>query len=144
LISASTTQVEVGVKLVADTGKSLERIMIQVAEINEVVGGIAAGAKEQATGLDEVNTAVSQMDQVTQQNSAMAEESTAAARSLSEETAQLSELIGQFQVGGARADNSVRRELQKAAPHAFRPPVKSVVTNGRRSEMRAAPGSFAP
>jgi methyl-accepting chemotaxis protein len=70
--------VEVGVKLVADTGKSLERIMIQVAEINEVVGGIAAGAKEQATGLDEVNTAVSQMDQVTQQNSAMAEESTAA------------------------------------------------------------------
>ena len=50
LISASTTQVDHGVKLVAETGKSLERIMAQVAEINDVVGEIAAGAKEQATG----------------------------------------------------------------------------------------------
>jgi methyl-accepting chemotaxis protein len=124
LISASSTQVDHGVKLVAETGKSLERIMSQVTEINEVVSAIAAGAKEQATGLDEINTAINQMDQTTQQNAAMVEESTAASHSLSQETAQLSSLIGQFQVG-APSNVSMRRELQKAAPHAFRPPAKA-------------------
>ena len=122
LISTSTTQVDHGVKLVAETGKSLERIMAQVAEINEVVAGIAAGAREQATALDEVNGAINQMDQVTQQNAAMVEESTAASHTLLQETGRLSDLVGQFQVGPANEDEAMRRQLQKAAPHAFRNP----------------------
>jgi methyl-accepting chemotaxis protein len=122
LISTSTSQVDQGVKLVAETGKSLERIMTQVAEINEVVGGIAAGSREQATALDEVNGAINQMDQVTQQNAAMVEETTAASHSLSQETSQLAGLVGQFQIGLAGGDEAMRRELQKAAPHAFRQP----------------------
>ncbi len=99
LISTSSTQVGQGVALVAETGKSLERIMAQVSEINAVVGGIAAGAEEQSTGLEQVNIAINQMDQVTQQNAAMVEESTAASHSMSEETEQLASLIGQFRVG---------------------------------------------
>ena len=125
LISASTTQVDQGVKLVAETGRSLERIMAQVADVNNVIIGIAAAAKEQATGLDEVNTAINQVEQVTQQNAAMAEESTAASHSLSQETAELSNLIGRFQVGAEASDASIRRELQKVAPHAFRPPAQT-------------------
>jgi methyl-accepting chemotaxis protein len=124
LISTSTTQVDHGVKLVTETGKSLERIMGQVAEISSVVGEIAAGAQEQATGLEQVNTAINQMDQVTQQNAAMVEESTAASHSLMQETQQLSGLIGQFKVGQV-GGGSMRRELQKAAPHAFRAPAKT-------------------
>jgi methyl-accepting chemotaxis protein len=120
LISASATQVERGVKLVAETGSSLERMMGQVTEINDVVGEIAEGAKEQATGLGEVNTAINQMDQMTQQNAAMVEESTAATRSLSQEISQLSGLIGQFQLNRKEGNDSMRRELQKTVPHAFR------------------------
>jgi methyl-accepting chemotaxis protein len=125
LISDSTGQVEDGVKLVAETGRSLERIMAQVTEINAVVGDIAAGAQEQATALQEINTAIEQMNLVTQQNAAMVEESTAAGHSLSEETAKLSELIGQFQVGHPADEDPMRRELQKVAPHAFRAPARS-------------------
>ncbi len=125
LISASSAQVDQGVKLVAETGSSLEQIKAQVAEINGIVGEIAAGAQEQATGLEQVNAAVSQMDQVTQQNAAMVEESTAASHSLSEETAQLASLIGQFRIGQDGSGNSVRRELQKAAPHAFQKAAKT-------------------
>ncbi len=99
LISTSTTQVGQGVQLVAETGKSLERIMAKVAEINTVVSEIAAGAQEQATGLQQVNTAVNEMDKVTQQNAAMAEEATAAGRSLAQEAEQLTGLVGQFQLG---------------------------------------------
>ena len=139
MISTSTTQVDHGVKLVAETGKSLERIMSQVAEINEVVGEIAAGAKEQATALREVNSAINLMDQATQQNAAMVEESTAASNSLSQETTQLSGLIGQFQVGRPSSNGSMRRELQKAAPHAFRQPAKAPVS--ARTEARAVAGN---
>ena len=121
LISASTTQVGQGVELVAETGASLERIMAQVADVNTVIIEIAAGAKEQAAGLDEVNVAIGRMDQVTQQNAAMVEESTATSRSLSAETSELAKLIGQFQVGGANDDDALRRDLQKVAPHAFSP-----------------------
>jgi methyl-accepting chemotaxis protein len=127
---------DAGVKLVAETGKSVERIMAQVADINYVVGEIAAGAKEQATGLQEVNTAINQMDQATQQNAAMVEESTAATHSLSQETEQLAELIGQFQVARAGGADSMRRELQKAAPHAFRQPAKGAAANAPRTETR--------
>ena len=130
LISASTGQVDHGVKLVAQTGNSLERIMAQVSEINVVVSEIAAGAREQSTGLDEVNTAVNRMDQMTQQNAAMVEQSTAASRSLSIETEQLSGLISQFQIGRSR-DDVMRRELQKAAPHAFR--AASEIATGKNS-----------
>ncbi|HTV34669.1 MAG TPA: methyl-accepting chemotaxis protein [Methylocella sp.] len=127
LISASTTQVDHGVKLVAETGTSLERIIGQVAEIKKIIGEIAAGAQEQATGLEQVHTAVDQMDQVTQQNAAMVEESTAASQALSQETDQLSQLIGQFQIEHANDDNAIRRQLQEAAPHAFRSQAKASV-----------------
>jgi methyl-accepting chemotaxis protein len=127
LISSSATQVDHGVKLVAETGKSLEYIASQVAAINAVVAEIASGAREQATGLEQIHIAINQMDQVTQQNAAMVEESTAANHSLSEEIHQLFGLIGLFQVDRADGDEPLRRQLQKAAPHAFAPPAKTPV-----------------
>ncbi|WP_246731760.1 methyl-accepting chemotaxis protein [Methylocapsa sp. S129] len=147
LISASTVQVDHGVKLVAETGKSLERIMAQVADVNNVIIGIAAGAKEQATGLDEVNSAINLVDQMTQRNAAMVVESTAASRSLSQETSQLSALIGRFQVGSQADDASMRRELQKIAPHAFRPAVAAgddaaAAARQPTSRIRTAPGAI--
>ncbi len=99
LISTSSQQVDAGVSLVGQTGKALERILAQVADINGVVAEIAASAQEQATALAEVNTAVNQMDQVTQQNAAMVEQSTAASHSLMQEVEELARLVGRFQVG---------------------------------------------
>ena len=71
LISNSSNDVGLGVKLVADTGEALVRIAGKVSDINSVVADIANSAQEQATSLQQVNTAVNQMDQVTQQNAAM-------------------------------------------------------------------------
>ncbi|MBW8858982.1 MAG: chemotaxis protein, partial [Caulobacter sp.] len=65
LIRASSEQVGKGVKLVGETGQTLDQILGQVIEINDLVGEIAASSKEQAGGLAEVNAAVSQMGQVT-------------------------------------------------------------------------------
>jgi methyl-accepting chemotaxis protein len=115
LISNSRNEVGSGVKLVAETGKALERIIAQVSEMNRVVGDIAAGAQEQASGLGQVNAAINQMDQSTQQNVTMVEESTAASHSLSQEATQLASLVSKFKVRGTSAPD-LQRERQRAAP----------------------------
>ncbi len=109
LISDSTGQVDKGVKLVAETGRSLERIMEQVTEINVVVSHIAAGAQEQSTALQEINTAIDQMNLVVQQNAAMVEESTAAGHSLSDESSRLAQLVGQFRVQRSASERPMAR-----------------------------------
>jgi len=116
LISASSQQVDHGVNLVGETGKALERIVTQVAELSGVVSEIAASAQEQATGLQQVNTAVNQMDQVTQQNAAMVEESTAASHSLTAEAEGLARLISRFEVGEPAAAEAVHRSAPRPAP----------------------------
>jgi methyl-accepting chemotaxis protein len=120
LIQASTAQVASGVALVAGTGKALERILGRFTEINDAVADIAAGTKEQATGLAEVNTSINQMDQTTQQNASMVEETTAASHTLAQEAMELSRLVMQFTV----------RTQEAAAP--------SRVAPARRSAHRAA------
>ncbi|MBP7701546.1 MAG: HAMP domain-containing protein [Phenylobacterium sp.] len=109
LINASSAQVGQGVDLVAETGKALQRIASQVAEINASVSEIAASAQEQAVGLQQVNTAVNQMDQVTQQNAAMVEESTAASHALANEAVELARLMGQFSIGQDQGRPIVRK-----------------------------------
>src|SRR5258706_2819215 len=96
LISTSTDQVSVGVQLVGQTGQALDRIVTTIAEINKLVAEIAVTAKEQASGLHEVNSAIDQMDQVTQQNASMVEESTAASFGLASESQQIAGLIARF------------------------------------------------
>jgi methyl-accepting chemotaxis protein len=78
LITASNAHVKQGVNLVGETGTALERIVLQVQQVNSNVGAIVENSKEQALGLKEIKTAVNAMDQRTQQNAAMVEESTAA------------------------------------------------------------------
>jgi methyl-accepting chemotaxis protein len=115
LISTSTSEVNEGVRLVAETGESLARIVEKVAEINTVVADIASGAQEQAMGLQQVNQVINQMDQVTQQNAAMAEEATAASQSLAKESEQLKWLIEQFDVGVTSGQPARRRTVRAIA-----------------------------
>ncbi len=102
LISSSAIQVADGVKLVGDTGKSLESIVDRVSGISTVVAEIAARATEQANAISQVNTAVSQMDQLTQQNAAMVEEATAATRALQGKSGELLTLVSRFETSTAR------------------------------------------
>lgn len=121
LISASADHVGSGVRLVDRTGAALQELIGRVSEINELVGEIAASAREQATALQEVNTAVNQMDQVTLQNAAMVEESTAASHSLAQEASELTRLLSTFSVG-EEGVKPARRTAPATAPKA-KPPV---------------------
>jgi methyl-accepting chemotaxis protein len=140
LISASSQQVASGVDLVGETGKALERIVKQVAQINGVVTEIAASAQEQATGLNQVNTAVNQMDQVTQQNAAMVEQSTAASHALAQEAEELARLVAQFKVG-AEGARPVRHHApaRRPEPQQTRPALKTTGRGGAALKPMAAP-----
>ncbi len=114
LIATSGRQVEIGVKLVAETGQALTRIVERVSQLNSVVADISASVQEQSTALHEVNTAINQMDQFTQQNAAMVEQSTAASHSLVKEAEELSSLVGQFAIGDTVATQSPAMPRRRA------------------------------
>src|SRR5690606_16908682 len=87
---------------------ALQKIVTQVGEITALVSEIAASAREQSTGLAEVNMAVNQMDQVTQQNAAMVEQSTAASHNLAQEAEELGRLVAQFRLGSSAVSESAQ------------------------------------
>ncbi|MBP1853165.1 methyl-accepting chemotaxis protein [Rhizobium halophytocola] len=114
LISNSEAAVTQGVTLVNDTGAGLKEIAELVGSINQHMEAIATAAKEQSSGLAEINTAVNHMDQATQQNAAMVEEMNAAGVGLADESNRLSQLLARFDLDGSGA----RTTLQRADRHA--------------------------
>lgn len=114
LIQNSTGEVATGVKLVRDTGGALQTISDLIVQINDHVVAISTAAKEQSTGLSEVNGAVNSMDQATQQNAAMVEESSAAAATLENETQTLRSMMASFDLGQTTRNN-VRTGYHRAA-----------------------------
>jgi len=108
LISASTTQVDLGVTLVAETGEALSRMAGRVGEIDGLVSEMASSALEQSHRLSEINSSANQIDQATRQNAAMVEEMTEVGRNLAVEARELAELVGRFEVAEEAAQQDWR------------------------------------
>lgn len=132
LIHNSSSEVENGVKLVRDTGEALKTIGGFIVEINGHMESITISAREQSTGLVEVNTAVNSMDQTTQQNAAMVEQSTAASNTLAQEAAKLRNLVSEFKLEGAQTN----------APRAAAPDSRPVASPARALGQKIA-GAFS-
>ncbi|MGO7559554.1 methyl-accepting chemotaxis protein [Rhizobium johnstonii] len=152
LITSSGDQVKRGVDLVGQTGKALQAIVAEVQQINSNVQAVVQAAREQSTGLLEINTAVNQMDQSTQKNAAMVEESNAASHTLVTEVSALSERLAQFNLGqtanAAPAARTTAKPLARpvAATLAARRPVPASATDHARpapSPARALGGKLA-
>lgn len=116
LISDSSAQVESGVRLVHRTGDALDGIVSQISDISVLITQIAEAAREQATGVQQVNGVVSEIGRSTQQNAAMVEQSTAASRTLAGEADRLAALVQQFRIGTAPEARPARPVAQRRAP----------------------------
>ncbi|OHV78159.1 methyl-accepting chemotaxis protein [Ensifer sp. LCM 4579] len=145
LVTRSGDEVENGVKLVRATGDALGRIGVNVARINEHMSSIVVAAREQSTGLNEINTAVGQLDQMTQQNAAMVEQTNAASHTLAQDAERLSALVNQFRNGEMR-----ETALRAAAPTAVstaapvRPAMRNAGAGAEKVLATAAPARPAP
>jgi methyl-accepting chemotaxis protein len=115
LIQNSAAEVSTGVRLVSDTGGALRAISDLIVQMNDHVVAISTAAREQSTGLSEVNGAVNGMDQTTQQNAAMVEESRAAASTLQSEALKLREMIGQFILDNHGRSSGAMQSMSRAA-----------------------------
>lgn len=103
LISTSTAEVSRGVERVRHTGEALNQIIAKVSEIDLLIREIAAGTREHADGLAQVNTTVTQLDRTTQQNAALVEETAVAAANLRKEAAILSTSVRRFRIDDAQS-----------------------------------------
>jgi methyl-accepting chemotaxis protein len=108
LIAVSGVQVKTGVNLVHDTAQALSDIAAGVEKATVLMQEIQASAREQATGVAEVNKAVNAMDQITQQNAAMVEESLASSLALSRDATQMKGLVERFAVSDRPANGQDR------------------------------------
>ena len=145
LITKSGAEVKTGGELVTAAGEALRQIGEDVLRIDEHVKSIVTSAREQSTGLHEINTAISQMDQVTQKNAAMVEETNAASHTLATDADNLIRLVGQFQIGEGMNARSTPREAS-AASHPKPSPARSLIgkvagafSGGAAARAMAAP-----
>ncbi|MEM9725653.1 MAG: methyl-accepting chemotaxis protein [Pseudomonadota bacterium] len=104
LIETSAGQVSEGVRLVRETGASLEGIATSIGEVESAVRDIASASVEQASGVEEITSSISHMDQMTQQNAAVAEQSAATARELTAGAERLQALLTFFKSASIAAD----------------------------------------
>ncbi|MQA22089.1 methyl-accepting chemotaxis protein [Rugamonas rivuli] len=105
LIGESVGQVEIGSKLVAEAGATMNEVLESVQSMAGVMAEISHASREQSSGIEQVNQAISQMDTVTQQNAELVQQAASAAQGLQEQAATLSQLVSVFQLkDGSRAN----------------------------------------
>ncbi|SER53573.1 methyl-accepting chemotaxis protein [Rhizobium sp. NFR03] len=148
LVNRSSTEVGTGVRLVQETGDALGRIGTDVEQINEHMRTIVVAAREQSTGLTEINIAIGQLDQMTQQNAAMVEQTNASSHTLAQDAESLSSLIAQFAIGGDAASyasaSSTSRSTRTATSSSSYRPAAPTKTSSAKSPVAIRPATIKP
>ena len=98
LIQQSVRQAAGGEATARQVGEKLSHIAGAVTKVSDLVAKMAASAREQATGIGQLQQALRTVDSVTQQTAATAEESSSAANELSGQAQELSATVGTFQL----------------------------------------------
>lgn len=153
LINESASQINLGMQRTVHASAAMSEAVVGVRKVNDFVGEISHGAREQLMGISQVNQAVSEMDGITQQNAALVEQVTASAQELeamaraSQETMQVFRITGgsnphparQIKESATFAKGSVTGAAPKGAAYGGRQPHRSGAL-GRLSAQRSATG----
>ncbi|MGE6743332.1 methyl-accepting chemotaxis protein [Allorhizobium pseudoryzae] len=109
LIQNSAEAIESGVGLVQNSGRFMAEIREHILAIDQEIGTITEGARQQTNAMSEISAAVHDMDQLTQRNAAMVEESNAATHQIERESQSLHEAIRQFRLEEGMAARTTQR-----------------------------------
>ncbi|HOW47850.1 MAG TPA: methyl-accepting chemotaxis protein [Rubrivivax sp.] len=82
LIQGSVQQVETGTLVVRKAGSAMADVVGASRRVDELLGAMATGAREQSTGIGQIGQAVHELDRMTQQNAALVERTVAAAAAM--------------------------------------------------------------
>ncbi len=121
LIESSVVHAERGVQVTEKTREAFQATADNANQVAAQVSSIAAAAREQALGIDQINKAVGQLDQTTQSAAANAEESASAAEELSAQASQLRAVVARLHalVSGERIAGGAQFELDDSHLHAL-------------------------
>ena len=98
LITDSVENVNTGSNLVEQAGENMQKIVVSVQQVADLMSEIAAASRDQNSGIEQVNFSIGQMDEITQQNSLLVKESTITAESMNGEAQNLLAGVVQFQM----------------------------------------------
>ena len=108
LIGQSVSQVETGTGIVQKAGVTIEDIVASSQRVDQLLGDVAHGAREQSLGVGQIGAAVQELDRMTQQNAAMVEETAAAATAMNEQAHALAQEVARFRLpAGSQAPAAV-------------------------------------
>jgi methyl-accepting chemotaxis protein len=131
LIDMSVSHSKEGGDIVKAAAERMQEIRHSVTQVSDVIAEIAAGAREQTTGIQQVNTAVAEMDMMTQQNAAMVSQSANLAASMRDNARSLDQLMSEFVLNESGAEHAA---LPYTAAHKARSGTALPQTPGRRSQ----------
>ena len=98
LVQESIQRAESGSQVVGDAQQAIGRIVDSTQRVGRLIGEIATGAREQASGVHQVGQAAQELDSTTQQNAALVEQTAASAGSLKQQAVQLAERVARFKL----------------------------------------------
>ena len=132
LIQDSVQKVDDGVKLVNDTGISLDEIVSSIKKVSELVQEITLASQEQTDGIVQVNNALTMMNSITQKNTAVVEQAADAATDMGRQADELNSLVSFFKLSNEETEDLVYIEpvLGTSRGDVVRQPV--ALTSGSR------------
>lgn len=128
VIETSAGNAAQGMRLAAESGRSMEEALSGVQRVTDVINDIASASVEQHQGVEELNQSILQLDSVTQKNLTMVQQAAATAASFEEEADRLIDVVGAFKTDRMEDRDEAIALVKKAVAH-----VKAV---GRRRACR--------
>ena len=145
MIEGSIEKVNVGRSIANKTAEVLGAIVGNVADVADIVEGIAKASNEQKLAIDQINQGVNQVSQVVQSNSATSEEAASASQQLSAQADRMRERVRHFKLSSSVV-NFRTTDMPKAVPvYPDKPAETEVQSSAQKAEVRpmvkpAAPG----
>ncbi|MDG5766766.1 methyl-accepting chemotaxis protein [Balneolales bacterium ANBcel1] len=136
LIENSQKNSESGFTMAEEVSEHLEEIKVSVNNGSELVVEIAAAAKEQSRGIDELNSVMREMDKVVQNNASGSEETASASEELSSQATELKRMVDELTALIGSAENGYGQQN-----HSYLSSVTSLVNrrkNGGRNNSKHA------
>lgn len=141
LVEEAVSKTANGAKVATRTQAAFIRINEGVIKVNDLVGEIAAAAKEQNIAVTQVAQALSQVDSVTQTTAANAEETSSAAQILAGQSRELSTTVGGFTLLGGVSGSPYAAPSARSAPTITKAPSRPVITTAKPSQSAPPAGT---
>jgi len=102
LITTSTDEVAKGTEIVRQASEHMHQIVGNAEQVNNLLGEVANGAKEQSLGIGQIGEAVHELDRNTQANAALVEQTAELANTLRGAAVRMAAQVDEFRLPGAQ------------------------------------------